>query len=132
MPALSYGLGTDRPDLVTYVLTLSSVSNIASLIPLERHLTYRRAADMLFFAGRSANAERKARCVTGLRALLGVAGVMNEQSALIARANLEALSVPMTDEEYRQLRSQANGIRELSKARAIILEMFDNDHRLRS
>jgi hypothetical protein len=117
----------ERPDIITYVLSLSGTTSLLRLLPYQESLSYRRAADMLLFSGMSASPQLKRNCLTGLRAFLAAAGRMNEESAAIVRANLGALGSPITDDEFKQLRAQASAIKDLLEARAVVLKMFQEN-----
>jgi hypothetical protein len=116
---------TLRPDIVTYVLALSDVACVSDLLPHESDISYRRASDMLLFSGTSGDAERRAKCVAGLRALLGATAHMQETSLDIIRSNLAALGAPITEEEFNQLRKRAANVGiDLLAARAVVSEIF--------
>jgi hypothetical protein len=125
------GLTFDRSDVITYICAISGVIPLSNELLLREHdVSYRRAGDLFLFTGMKTDAAIKAKCVTGLRAMLSAIDQMNDTSAAIIRSNLATLGNELTDDEYRALRTSAAAIGgDLLAARNHILEMFRRNDR---
>jgi hypothetical protein len=123
--------GFERSDVITYICALSGVVPLSDELLFRPHdISYRRAGDLFLFSGMKKDPATKAKCVTGLRAMLSAVDEINDTSAMIIRSNLATLGHELTDEEFRALRANAGAIGgNLLAARAFILDMFQQNDR---
>lgn len=99
--------GYSKPDIITYIISLSNVFPISDEVMFTEHkLTYARTADLFLFFGSRGDDNAKARCILGLKSLLLVSQIA-EGSVEIIKSNLLALDSTISEQELDDLRAEA-------------------------
>jgi hypothetical protein len=109
----------DKPDVITFIAGMSGVVPMTeSMLVTDHTMSYARLADIFLFSGLRQDDTAKARCITGLEALLLI-NEISERSVAIIRANLSLLGIDYEDDEFQKIRKAATDLGERTLRRRI-------------